>query len=415
VQVHGEKVEAAEAGQRAAVNLAGLEVEQIERGSVVAGPKMIKPSQRLDVRLLLLKSAAKPLKNRARVRFYLGTRETLGRVVLLDREELEPGSVVYAQIVLEEQAVPVKGDRFVIRSYSPMRTIGGGVVIDPLPKRKHKRFRDEVISALTTRERGTPAEIVQQYLEVSNNLFLPSDVAAATSLQEEEVLEAAGALAKENIIKLISGEGKSYLISINVYNLWQDNIKKLVSVCHRDFPLREGFPKEELRSRKFPSINNKIFQLLLLEMEKEGVLKLLAQAVALKDFETGPDAEQKKQIQQIRHILQEAAYLPPSWLDLSRTIGFDEAKGTEFLQYLLRTGELVKVAEDLYFQKDILREIVAKVTSYIREKGEITVGELRDLLKTSRKYALPLLEYFDREKLTRRVGDKRLPGRALEL
>ena len=415
VQVHGEKVEAAEAGQRAAVNLAGLDVEQIQRGSVVAGPKMIKPSKRLDVRLLLLKSAAKPLKNRARVRFYLGTRETLGRVVLLDREELEPGSVVYAQIVLEEQAVPVKGDRFVIRSYSPMRTIGGGVVIDPLPKRKYKRFRDEVISALATRERGTPAEIVLQYLEGNASLLLPSDVAAATGLQEKEVLEAAGALAKENIIKLISGEGKSYLISINVYNLWQENIKKLVSAYHRDFPLREGYPKEELRSRKFPSISNRIFQLLLLEMEKEGALKILAQAVTLRDFEPGPDTEQKKQIQQIRQIMAESAYLPPSWPDLSKTMGFDETRRTEFLQYLLRTGELVKVAEDLYFQKDILKEIIAKVAVYIRETGEITVGELRDLLKTSRKYALPLLEYFDREKLTRRVGDKRLPGRALEL
>jgi len=381
----------------------------------VAGPKMIKPSQRLDVRLLLLKSAAKPLKNRARVRFYLGTRETLGRVALLDREELEPGSVVYAQIVLEEEAVPVKGDRFVIRSYSPMRTIGGGVVIDPLPKRKHKRFRDEVISALATRERGTPAEIVRQYLEGNTSLFLPADVAATAALQEVEVLEAAGALAKDNIIKLISGEGKLFLISINVYNLWQDNIKKLVSAYHRDFPLREGYPKEELRSRKFPSISNRIFQLLLLEMEKEGALKILAQAVTIRDFEPGPDNEQKKQIQQIRHIMAESAYLPPSWSDLSRTMGFDDTKGTEFLQYLLRTGELVKVAEDLYFQKDILQEIIAKVAAYIRETGEITVGELRDLLKTSRKYALPLLEYFDREKLTRRVGDKRLPGRALEL
>jgi selenocysteine-specific elongation factor len=188
-----------------------------------------------------------------------------------------------------------------------------------------------------------------------------------------------------------------------------------VSAYHRDFPLREGFPKEELRSRKFPSNSNRIFQLLLLEMEKEGALKVRAQAVTLRDFEPGPDTEQKKQIQQIRHVMAESAYLPPSWPDLSRTMGFDETKGTEFLQYLLRTGELVKVAEDLYFQKDILREIIAKVAAYIKEKGEITVGELRDLLKTSRKYALPLLEYFDREKLTRRVGDKRLPGRALEL
>jgi selenocysteine-specific elongation factor len=415
VQVHGEKVEAAEAGQRVAVNLAGLEVEQIERGSVVAGPKMIKPSQRLDVRLLLLKSAARPLKNRARVRFYLGTRETLGRVVLLDREEMEPGSMVYAQIVLEEPAVPVKGDRFVIRSYSPMRTIGGGVIIDPSPKRRHKRFRDEVLNAFATRERGTPAEIVRHYLEGNSSLPLPADVAAATGLQEKEVLEAASGLAEENKIKQIGGEGKVYLISIDVYNLWQDNIKRLVTAFHREFPLRDGYPKEELRSRKFPSISNKIFQHLLLEMGKEGVLRILPQLVALRDFETGPDAEQQKQIQQIRQIMDESAFLPPSWTELSRTLVFNEVKGTEFLQYLLRTGELVKVSEDLFFQKDILLEAISKVTAYIREKGEITVGELRDLLKTSRKYALPLLEYFDREKLTRRVGDKRLPGRALEL
>ena len=415
VQVHGEKVETAEAGQRVAVNLAGLDVEQIERGSVVAGPKMIKPSQRLDVRLLLLNSAARPLKNRARVRFYLGTRETLGRVVLLDREELEPGSMVYAQIVLEEQAVPVKGDRFVIRSYSPMRTIGGGVVIDPSPKRKHKRFRDEVLSALATRERGTPAEIVQHFLDGNSSLLLPAEVAAGTGLQEKEVLEAASVLANEKKVKLISGDGKSYLVSIEVYTRWLEEIKKMAAGFHREFPLRVGYPKEELRSRKFQSFTNKTFQLLLSEMEKEDTIRVLPQAVALKDFETGPDTEQKGQIQQIGQIMNEAEFLPPSWADLIGTLGINEAKGSELLQYLLRTGKIVKVAEELYFQKNILEEAVTKVTSYLRERGEITVGELRDLLKTSRKYALPLLEYFDREKLTRRVGDKRLPGRALEL
>jgi selenocysteine-specific elongation factor len=415
VQVHGEKVESAEAGQRVAVNLAGLEIEQIERGSVVTGPKMIKPSQRLDVRLLLLKSAARSLKNRTRVRFYLGTRETLGRVVLLDREELEPGSMVYAQIVLEEMAVPVKGDRFVIRSYSPMRTIGGGTVIDPSPKRKHKRFRDEVLNALATRERGTPAEIVQHYLDGNNSLPVPAEVAAGTSLQENEVLEAAGTLSDEKKVKIIRGDGKTYLVSTDVYTRWLEDIKKLVISYHREYPLRDGYPKEELRSRKFQLLSTKVFQMILLEMEKDGDLKVLPQTVAVKDFETGPDMEQKKQIQQIWQIMKESDFLPPSWAELSRTAGLSEAKGLELLQYLLRTGRLVKVTEDLYFQKEVLLEAITKVTSYLREKGEITVGELRDLLKTSRKYALPLLEYFDREKLTKRVGDKRLPGKALDL
>lgn len=413
VQVHGERVEAAEAGQRVAVNLAGLEAEQIDRGSIVAGPGMIKPSQRLDVRLQLLKSAVRPLKNRTRVRFYLGTRETLGRVILLDREELAPGSVVYAQVVLEDRTVPVKGDRFVIRSYSPMRTIGGGAVIDPAPKRKHKRFREEVLEALSTREKGNPAEIVKLYLDANSNVHLPAEVAASTGLQEKEVMEAAAALAEGKEVKLISGDGKQYLVSTAVYTRWLEDIKTLAISYHREFPLRDGYPKEEIRSRKFPQLSAKVFQLVLLEMEKEGTLEVLPKVVAVKGFATGPDQQLKEQIQQISRIMGESAFLPPSWAELSNTIGFSETKGAELLQYLLRTGEMVKVTEDLYFQGEVLQEAISKVTAYLSEHGEITVGELRDLLKTSRKYALPLLEYFDREKLTRRVGDKRLPGKAL--
>ncbi|MDD2553482.1 MAG: selenocysteine-specific translation elongation factor [Desulfotomaculaceae bacterium] len=414
IQVHGEKVEVAEAGRRVAVNLAGLEAEQIGRGSVVAGPGVLKPSQRLDVRLLLLKSAVKPLKNRARVRFYLGTRETLGRVVLLDREELEPGSTVYAQIILEEQTVPAKGDRFVIRSYSPMRTIGGGTVIDPAPKRKHKRFREDVLDALATREKGDPAEIVKLYLDANSNMHLPAEVAAGTGLQEKEVMEAAAVLAEEKEVKQISGDGKQYFVSTAVYTSWLEDIKALVISYHRQFPLRDGYPKEEIRSRKFQQLSAKVFQLVLLEMEKEEVLQVLPKVVAVHDFAPGPDQQQKKQIQQIGRIMSESAFLPPSWAELSNTIGLGEAKGAELLQYLVRTGEMVKVTDDLYFKREVLLEAISKVAAYLSEHGEITVGELRDLLKTSRKYALPLLEYFDREKLTKRVGDTRLPGKALD-
>lgn len=413
IQVHGQKVDAAQAGQRVAVNLAGLEVEQIERGSVVAGPKKVIPSLRLDVRLLLLKSAVKTLKNRARVRFYLGTRETLGRVVLLDREELAAGSLAYAQIELEEATVAAKGDRFVIRSYSPMRTIGGGTVIDPLPKRKHKRFRQEVLGALETRERGTPSEIVEHYLQGTPDLLIPTGVAAGTGLQEKEVEEAVAELVRENRIKRICGEGKTCLVSIDVYTRWVEEIKSLLVSYHSGFPLREGYPKEELRSRRFQTINNKAFQLLLMEMEKDGFLQVMPQSVALKSFNPSPNDDLEKTMQKIREMMKEAVFQPPSWADLSKSAGLSESSGTELLQYLLRTGELVRIAEELYFLKDVLLEAREKVVGFLREKGEITVGEVRDLLQTSRKYALPLLEYFDREKLTRRVGDKRLPGRAL--
>lgn len=413
IQVHGEKVGTAEAGQRVAVNLAGLELEQIERGSVVAGPKSLTPTQRLDVRLLLLKSAARPLKHRARVRFYLGAGETLGRVLLLDREELQPGSLVYAQLELEEPAVAARGDRFVIRSYSPMMTIGGGSVIDPLPRRKYKRFREEVLKALATRERGTPDEIIEQYLLGNPGLITPDGIASGAGMQKGEVEEAVRYLANEGRVKQISGDGKGYLVLSGVYRLWAGEICRLLESYHRDYPMREGYSKEELRSRKYQSLNNKTFQLLLLEMERDGYLRVAPQAVALQSFNPGPGPEVEKQILKIRKTLEDASFLPPSWSDLCRDAAVSKDSEIELLQYLLRTGEMVKVAEDLYFQKDVLLEAREKVAGYLREKGEITVGEVRDLLHTSRKYALPLLEYFDREKVTRRVGDKRLPGRAL--
>ncbi|HOV79600.1 MAG TPA: selenocysteine-specific translation elongation factor [Bacillota bacterium] len=414
IQVHGKKVEAAEAGQRTAVNLAGVEVEQLERGSVVAGPRSVAVTNRIDVRLMLLESAPKPLKNRSRIRFYLGTGETLGRVVLLDREELRPGLSAYAQLHLEENTVAVKGDRFVIRSYSPMQTIGGGTVIDPLPKRKHRRFRSEVLNALATREKGTPEELVEHYLKAGLKLEGAADIAAGTGLEPNEVEEAAGELVKRGKAKKVEGDSRTLFVFSDFYRRWSEEIIGMLNSYHVQFPLREGYPREELRSRKFQSLSSKVFQQLLSQMERDGLLRVALQSVALKNFKPGPDGKMEKRIEKISVMLRQAGFQPPSWDDVCRAAGFSETEGAELLQYLLRTGEMIKVAEDLYFQKAVLEEAREKVAAYLRDKGEITVGELRDLLSTSRKFALPLLEFFDKEKLTRRVGDKRLPGRALE-
>jgi len=413
LQSHGEKVEVAKAGQRVAVNLAGLEVEQIRRGSVIAGVNSLTPSYRLDVHMLLLKSAARPLKNRARVRFYLGAGETLGRVVLLDREELEPGATAYAQIELEEKTAAAKGDRFVVRSYSPMQTIGGGTVIDPAPGRKHKRFRSEVLKALETRERGTPAEILKQYLQGNSRLPDLVDVAAGIGLQVSETGELAQQLARQDKVKIVPGDGKIYLILTEVYRRLADELQQMLESYHREFPLREGYPKEELRSRKFPALNNKVFQFLLAALEKDQLVRCTAQAVACPSFMSGPNAEMGTMIEKIRKELIEACFQPPAWTELPGVAGLSENESLELLQYLLRTGELIRVGENFYFHRETLKAARRQVVGYLQQKGEISVGELRDLLQTTRKYALPLLEYFDKERITRRVGDKRLPGKAL--
>lgn len=213
---------------------------------------------------------------------------------------------------------------------------------------------------------------------------------------------------------MISGDGKSYYAAAGIYQRWSHTIEQLLDTYHRDFPLREGYPREDLRSRKFQALNSRVFQLLLLEMEKDGLIRVTSQAVALQGFSAGPSTQQEKLIKQIKQKLEEAAFLPPSWPEVSRSAGLDEVLAAELLQYLLRTGDLIKIAEEFYFLKDVLARARQKISQSLKEKGEITVAEVRDLLQTSRKYALPLMEYFDREKLTRRVGDKRLPGRALE-
>ena len=414
LQVHGQKVEEARAGQRVAINLAGVEVEQIERGSVVAGPKTLTPSHRLDAKLVLLKSAPRALKNRSRVRFYLGTREVLGRVVLLDREEMEPGSASYVQLELEDRAVAARGDRFVIRSYSPMLTIGGGVVIDPAPRRRHRRFKPEVLAALATLERGSPADLLEEYLK--SNPWLPpaAEAAAGAGLGASEQALAINTLVSQGKIRAVEVDGKTYLIPGWAYRQWAEEITSALSAFHRDYPLREGMPKEELRTKKYQKLSSRMWQCLLGEMERDGLIKSSAQCIMLYSFTPAPSEAERKKIDRLLTLLRNSHFQPPSWAELSRQAGLREDESTEVLQYLLKSGELVKITDDIFLTGDVLQKAKEIVLSHLRAKGEITVGELRDLLNTSRKYALPIMEYLDRIKFTKRVGDVRLLGRAAE-
>ena len=408
LQVHGKKVEQARAGQRTAVNLTGVEVEEVHRGNVLVTPGSVDPSHRMDVRLLLLESAAKPLKNRARVRLYLGTDEILGRVRLLDREELEPGDEIYAQLELEEQAVTGKGDRFVIRSYSPMRTIGGGTVIDANAP-KHKRFRPEVMEALATKEMGSPEELIEQFLAGKQGLFGDEDIASGIGLTVEEVNVSLQKLEGDQQIKRIVSEKKDLFISLQVYESWGKNIEQMAKQYHQEYPLREGFPKEEMRSRKFSFINSKSFQYLLQSLAAEGYIKLYDKALAHPSVNEELPENYKKTVNSLLAIVQQGGFQPPSWQEIVKLNKLKVTEAQEYLQYLLRTGKLVKLAdEELFFAAERYQEAKLMIIEYLSQNKEISVAQTRDLLSTSRKYILPLLETLDRERVTRRVGDNRV-------
>jgi selenocysteine-specific elongation factor len=402
LQVHGESVTVAKAGQRVAVNLSGVEKSNIARGHVLTSPKGFSPSYRLDARLFLLPHTNKALKHRARVRLYLGTAEVLGRVRLLDREELPPGDTAYVQMELEEKVVALKDDRFIIRSYSPMRTIGGGTVIDPGPL-KHKRRRLEVLQMLELKDHGTPEEIIMSYITKQAALLTLEEL----STSKDTIIN----LITTGKIKVITGDNQEYFVASTVYHQWVEKIRAHLQSFHQQYPLREGCPREDLRARFFSSLNPRLFQFLLRTMAQENIIKFSGQTMALADFVSQLGEEQQKVARQIEKIYRERSCQPPSWSELLKQVGIDENQAQELREFLFRQGTLIKITDEFYLHTVVFNQVKKLIKNHLQEKKEISIGEARDLLNASRKYVLPLFEYLDREHLTLRVGDKRVAGR----
>jgi selenocysteine-specific elongation factor len=400
LQVHERNVECAFAGQRTAINLANVKVEEIERGDVIAPPEAIIPSTMIDVKLSLLKEA-KTLKNRERIRFYTGASEVIGRAVLLDRDELHGGESCYAQIYLEDCVSVLRKDKFVIRTYSPMLTIGGGIILDPNPE-KHKRFDIEVIETLSNIEKLGDEFVIEKLVYES---ILP--------LSEEEIKRKAnvvdiGKFSLKNLIKL-KLEEKDYFYHREKYEEMCLRTKEILEDFHRKNPLKEGISKEELKNKLFGDIKSKLCDFIFELMENKGIIKIKNQLVALKDFKVVLNEEQEKLKERIIKIYRDSKFEPPK---LSELEGYPEI--IPMVEYLVNIGELVKLDEEIFLSKDNYEEAQNVLINYLKENKEITLAVYRDLLNTSRKYAMAILEYFDSIKLTKRIGDVRVLAREIK-
>ncbi len=408
IQVHNRKVDTAEAGQRVAVNLAGIELEQIRRGSVLGVPGQLRTSYRLDARLKLLPGTPKPLANRARVRVHTGTAEVLARVILLEADELEPGRTALAQLECENPLVAVKGDRLVIRSYSPMRTIGGGKVIDPIPP-KRKRLDPGVIEALTIKEKGTPGELLEQFMAAGKQVaFSKEELFHGLGLPAETAESALNTLVSRETVKQFASDGRQYYVLSSLYRQKAAELAETLEKFHASFPLRPGVSKEELRSKHFPGLNNKLFNALLDLYQHDGFIRIVGENIARHGFEPGPGPGQQKLFGDIEEKYLRSEYQTPGWEEIVSQFRLNRNDSEEILNFLINSRILLKLEDNILIHRKNLDRAKELILEFLGKNGEMTLAASRDLLKTSRKYALPIMNYFDREKITRRVEDKRV-------
>ena len=406
IQVHNQSVNTAETGMRTAINFQGLEKAVVNRGDVLSNPGALKPSYMIDVSFNYLNSNKRPIKNRTQVRFHTGTSEVLGMVILLDREELLPGDTAIAQMRVDSPVALIKNDRFVIRSYSPVRTIGGGNVLNPIPQ-KHKRFKTDVIEGLKGLMDCEPEEIISFHVGESGYQGVTySDLKIMTSLHEKQLQKIVQDLLSKQTIILADREHQTY-IHRKSFDKFKTETSDYLENYHNANPLKTGMSKEELKS-KFPVVlGARPFNLMLNQMIKDkdivsedNVVRMVSHKVSL-----GVDqADIKKKIL--------VAYLkngltPPYFKELKKSLDMEASLAKDVLTLLMDEGLIVKVKEDLYFYADAVKDLQNRLVDFLKTHGEISTPQFKEMTGVSRKYLIPLIEYFDAQNVTIRIGDIR--------
>lgn len=408
LQVHDKDATAAYGGQRVAINLAGLKKEDVDRGSIIAPVNSMSDTMMLDVKIKLIKNMSKTIDNRTRLRLYIGTKEVLCRIVLLDKDELGAGEEAYAQLRLEEEVVAKRGDKFIIRFYSPMFTIGGGEILEPNPNKK-KRFDDKVIKELEIKEMGSSTDIIENIIEEKSKDFpTTKEIAISTSMLEENLKEEVDKLKEEEKVLSFQLTKDLHVIHKNYFNNVKDKILEELKSFHSKYPLRSGMPKEEIRSRFLKNAKPKVADAFIELLIEKDYLEQSLENIMIKGFEVKFNLEQLKINGDILKSFNENPYQPPKREDLEGIINAKRDEIEEVFISLLNSDFIVKLNEEVYLSKEAYELALAKLREHIENKGSISIGEYRDILNTNRKVALALLEYFDQMKITKRDKDTRI-------
>jgi len=404
LQVHGHAVDSAQAGQRTAVNLQGVERTAVERGDVVAPAGGLVPTVLVDATLELLADAPRPLKPRDRVRFHVGTQEVMARVLLVDRTEVTPGDTGYGRFRLEAPVTALPGDRYVIRSYSPIITIGGGTVLDVVPPR-FKRKGGALAEHLRLLDTAGPAQVVEEHLRQAGAAGLrAADLRARVPFGPERLR---GLLEELLEAKAVTAVDREWYVHREASDRLRSQTMALLEAFHAQHPLRGGISREELRSRAGHA-QEKVFAQLLSTLETDGVVRSERDQVRLASHTIRLTPEQQRVVDGLEEDYRRAGAAPPGPEEALGHLGVKGTERHELFQLLVADGRLLRVKDSLFFHSGVLQEIRDKVVAHLREKREIGPADVKDLLGVSRKYAIPLMEYFDAQRVTVRQGERRV-------
>jgi selenocysteine-specific elongation factor len=401
----GKPITRAVAGQRTAVNLAGIEREEIERGMVLAPPGIFEPAHQLDARVTLLESA-RPLKSRARVHFHQGTAEAIAELVLLEGGELQPGGSAFAHLRLEKPILLLPGDRFILRQFSPVVTIGGGVALD-VRARRHRGNSPPVVELLETLERGNQEEILTALLTASPRGLSLAQIIARTGWTEAGVRQAAAKPVEAKRLRVVSAQQWTVASAKGVADS-AAALRKAIEEFHHANPLLPGIPKQELRGRA-SQMSTEVFLTALDDLVKAGTLAISGDLVQRAGREISLSDEEARAKELIEQAFERAGLEVPRFAAVLEKLPVESRRAQKILQILLREKVLIKVAEDLLFHRTAVARLRETLAKYRKERGQrLPIPVFKELTGITRKYAIPLLEYLDREQVTRRVGDERV-------
>ena len=406
IQVYNRPVEKAIAGQRAAVNLQGIETSAIERGDVLTRPNTLTPTQLIDAHLEYLASASRPLKHRANMRFHIGSSLTAASILLLDREELAPGEGGFVQLKLDCSVVALPQDRFVIRGSSAIQTLGGGVVLDTHPAR-HKRFSSPVIEDLNLLMDGSHEQAIGQHIlrsgmggigfdDLLNRVAIPSNEIQAILKKKVE----------KGDVLLVDPE-RLKVIDCGQYQKLKEMTIGQLKEFHQRFPMRSGLSKEELRTKLPPEVDVKLFQILIQGLMQSEEVVVEKDKLRFHGHQIS-SIDEKGLIKKVEEAILRGRLQPPSPKELAEEWSEDEEGVQAVFEYLVHEGALVKIKSGIYFHRVPFDHLKEELISYLKDHKEITTPQFKEMTGASRKYAIPLIEYFDQMKLTLRLGEKRV-------